>query len=161
MILCKTLNGWQQLAHLTQPATVKKWHRKAFRLFWRWKPRAGRARITREIQALIRQLSIENPLPAAGRIRDALALHGYEPLDDETIRKYTVKPRKPGKPSTTWLPFLCNHLEVCWAMDLFTVVRLHCRMLSVFIVLGHGRRQVIHFAASYHPTMAWVIRHLK
>ena len=26
-----------------------------------------------------------------------------------------VKPRKPREPSTTWVPFLRNHLDVTWA----------------------------------------------
>ena len=46
-------------------------------------------------------------------------------------------------------------------MDLFTVVTLDFRTLYVFVVLEHGRRRVIHFAASYHPSMNWVIQHLR
>jgi len=45
-----------------QPATVIRWHRTAFRLYWRRKSRGrpGRPPISREMQALIRKLSREN-----------------------------------------------------------------------------------------------------
>lgn len=33
--------GWKDLAHLMKPATVKTWHAKGFRLYWRWKSRKG------------------------------------------------------------------------------------------------------------------------
>ncbi|MDA2930050.1 hypothetical protein MYX84_08915, partial [Acidobacteria bacterium AH-259-O06] len=29
--------------------------------------------------------------------------------------------------------------------------------LYVFVVFEHGRRRVIHFSTTYHPSMAWVI----
>ena len=41
VILSKTVRGWQDLSHLMQPATVKKWHRSAYRTFWRWKSKPG------------------------------------------------------------------------------------------------------------------------
>jgi hypothetical protein len=28
-------DGWKEHAHLMQPATVKKWHTRAFRIYWR------------------------------------------------------------------------------------------------------------------------------
>ena len=31
---------WRSWAHLMQPATVKKWHTTAFRIYWRWKSRS-------------------------------------------------------------------------------------------------------------------------
>ena len=64
VILSKSVCAWQDWAHLMQPATVTRWHRTAFRLYWRWKSRAksGRRPISEEMQALIRKLSRENPL---------------------------------------------------------------------------------------------------
>ena len=129
IILSKTMRGWEDLAHLMRPATVVKWHRTAYRMFWRWKWGPGRPPISAEIQALIRRLSRENPIWSADRIHDTLAQLGYTPPDADTIRKYMVRPRKPRRPSTTWLPFLRNHLDVSWAIDLFTVVTLNFRTL--------------------------------
>ena len=113
------------------------------------------------MQALIRKLSKENPLWSAERIKDTLLLLNYSPPCADTIRKYMIKPRKPRKKSTTWLPFLRNHLDVSWAMDFFTVVTINFKMLYVFLVLDHGRRKVIHFAITKTPSMDWVIQQLR
>lgn len=112
VVLSKLVDGWEGLAHLMKPATVKRWHTSAFRSFWRWKSRRGRKPISPEMQSVIRRLSRENPLWGADRIRDTLLLLGYDAPCAETVRKYMVKPRKRRPRSTTWLPFLRNHLEV-------------------------------------------------
>ena len=106
VILPKRLDRWEDLAQVMKPATVKKWHRAAFRLYWRWKSRPGRPEVEPEMQALIRRLSTENPLWGAARIGQQLRLLGYEPPCTDTILKYMVKPRQPREPSATWLPFL-------------------------------------------------------
>ena len=47
-----------------RPETLIRWHRAGFRFYWRWKSRSqgGRPRIEADLRALIRQMSIENPL---------------------------------------------------------------------------------------------------
>ena len=161
VVLSKLLDGWEDLLHLMKPETVKRWHTKAFRLFWRWRSRPGRPPVPDEMQQLIRRLSRENPLWGPDRIRDVLLLLGYQAPCAETIRKYMVKSRKPRSPSTTWLPFLRNHSEVSWAVDLFTVTTLGFQVLYVFLVLDHARRKVLHFAITPNPTMEWVIQQLR
>ena len=48
---------------LVKPATVVKWHRQGFRIYWRWRSRCpGRPKTSAEIRALIRQMSRANPL---------------------------------------------------------------------------------------------------
>src|SRR5438445_3426207 len=48
---------------LVTPATVVQWHRKGFRLYWRWRSRCPRRpKIGVEIRALIRCMSKANPL---------------------------------------------------------------------------------------------------
>ncbi len=56
-------NGTEvQLLFLVKPETVVRWHRRGFRLFWRWKSRRlGRPTISREVIDLIRRMSRENP----------------------------------------------------------------------------------------------------
>ena len=66
------------------------------------------------MQELIRRLSREKPLWGAGRIRDTLLLLGYEAFHEDTVRKYMIRRRGSGEPSTTWLPFLRNHVDVSW-----------------------------------------------
>ena len=163
VVLSKSLDRWEDLAYLMQPATVKKWHTVAFRRFWRWKScrKGGRPPIAKEMQSLICQLSKENTLWSGERIRDTLILLQYDPPCEDAIRKYMYRPRRPRKRSTTWLPFLRNHLDVSWAIDFFTVTTLNFTTLYVVLVLDHGRREVLHFAATRHPYMDWVIQQLR
>jgi putative transposase len=51
---------WRHALVLVQPATLIRWHRQGFRLFWRWKSRPRRPRIPAELQALIHQMTHEN-----------------------------------------------------------------------------------------------------
>ena len=56
---------WRSALAIVQPATVIKWHRQGFKLYWRWKSRLrtpGRPPIQRELRDLIRRMSRENPL---------------------------------------------------------------------------------------------------
>jgi putative transposase len=57
---------------LVNPATVIQWHRRGFRLFWRWRSRSGRPSADRKIRDLIRQMSSANPLWGAPRIHGEL-----------------------------------------------------------------------------------------
>src|SRR6516165_6261957 len=52
------------LSRVVQPDTILRWHRAGFRAYWRWKSRGrpGRPRVSRELRALIRRMSKENPL---------------------------------------------------------------------------------------------------
>ena len=53
---------WRSALMIVTPATLIGWHRKAFRLFWRWKSRlVGRPRVIVEVRNLIRRLVVENP----------------------------------------------------------------------------------------------------
>jgi transposase InsO family protein len=163
VLLSKSLDKWEDLVHLMQPATVKKWHTTVFWYFWRWKSRrkGGRPPISKETQNLIYKLSKENPLWSAERIRDTLLFLNYDPPCDDTIGKYMYKSRKPRERSTAWLPFLRNHLAISWAIDFFTVTTINFATYHVFLVFDHGRRRVIHFAVTRNPSMNWVIQQLR
>jgi len=102
-----------------------------------------------------------NPLWGAGQIRDTSILFGYDAPCEDTVRKYMVKSSGPRERSTTWLPFLRNHLDTSWAMDFFTEITINFKILYVFIVLEHGRRTVVHWAATTNPLMNWVIQQLR
>ena len=115
--------------------------------------------LTKYITTFIRALL--TPKSPLGR----KAPRGREPIDEppceDTVRKYMIRPKNPREKSTTWLPFLRNHLDVSWAMDFFTVVTANFAFLYVFLVFQHGRRKVIHLATTYSPSMEWVIQQLR
>jgi len=56
------LFSWREAIVIVHPATVIRWHRLGWRIFWRWKSRAGRSRIPLEVRSLIRRMATENPL---------------------------------------------------------------------------------------------------
>jgi len=53
-----------QVLVIVQPEKGIRWHRAGFRRYWRWKSRSrgGRPQIGGELRALVRRMSIENPL---------------------------------------------------------------------------------------------------
>ena len=62
---------WKSALLIVQAETVVAWHRKGFRLFWRWKIRRGkpgRPRVSPEVRDLIRMMSRHNPRWGAPRI---------------------------------------------------------------------------------------------
>ena len=64
-------------------------------------------------------------------------------------------------PSQTWRTFLENHLGSTVAVDFFAVPTLTCRILFVFVVLAHDRRQIRHVNVTRHPTSAWTRQQLR
>src|SRR5262249_43570690 len=63
-------------------------------------------------------------------------------------------------PSGSWRAFLANHRPRIRAADLLTVQTLTLRTLYVLVFVAHGRRELVHFAVTAHPTAAWVRRQL-
>src|SRR3954451_13724845 len=55
---------WKSALIIVQAETVIAWHRKGFRLFWRWKiqyGKPGRPAVPKEVRDLIRVMSRNNP----------------------------------------------------------------------------------------------------
>ena len=150
---------WPQALHtlvLVKPATVIQWHRKGFRLYWRWRSRSGRQgrpKMCREIRALIRQMSVANPLWGAPRIHGELLKLGFV-VSQATVGRYM--PWRPAVPSPTWRSFLGNHMSETTAIDMFVVATATFRLLYTVIILGHNRRKVIHFDVTQNPTQVWL-----
>src|SRR5688572_33268686 len=68
--------------------------------------------------------------------------------------------RTTAKPNR-WLAFLNNHREVIAAFDFFTVPTLTFQTLYCCFVVEHGRRRLIHFNCTAHPTSEWVVQQLR
>src|SRR6516165_4499542 len=147
------------LAQVVQPETILRWHRTGFRAYWRLKSRGqtGRPKIDRELCDLIRRMSKENPLWGAPRIHGELLKLGFA-LAESTVSKYMVKRR--GPPSQGWRTFLRNHADAIAAIDLCVVPTLTFERLFAFLVVGHGRRQLLWFEVTRHPTAEWLARQI-
>ena len=122
VLLSRIWKQWRSALVVVKPETVIAWHRKGFRLYWRWKSRAGkcgRPCVSRETRDLIRQMSKANPLWGAPRIHGELLKLGIE-VSQATVAKYMSRQGRP--PSQTWRTFLENHVQQIVATD-FLVVR--------------------------------------
>src|ERR1700751_1277306 len=51
---------WRASVVNVRPATIVRWHRMGWRIFWRWKCRAGRPPSPPELRSLIRRMAREN-----------------------------------------------------------------------------------------------------
>ena len=151
--------GLLGLAQVVQPETMLHWHRSGFKAFWRWKSQkwAGRPKINRGLRDLIQRMSMENPLWGASRIHGELLKLGFE-VAQSTVSKYMARGRKP--PSQSWKTFLRNHAEAIAAIDMCVVPTLTFERLFAFLVMGHGRRQLLWFEVTRHPTAEWLARQI-
>src|SRR6204780_376128 len=127
---------------IIRPETLVRWHRAGFRCYWRWKsrPQGGRPQIDTELRALIRRMSVENPLWGAPRIHGELLKLGFE-VAQSSVAKYMVKRRSP--PSQGWQTFLRNHAPDIAAMDLFVVPTLGFDLLYAFVIVRLDRRDLV------------------
>ena len=64
LVLLSRWLDWRSLLTVVQPDTLIQWHRRGWRLFWRWKSRAGRPPIPIDLQRLIITMARE---PNLGR----------------------------------------------------------------------------------------------
>ena len=69
-----------------------------------------------------------------------------------------VHTRKPS--SQTWRTFLDNHVPDIAACNFFTVPTVNFRVLYVFIVLRHDRRQVVRFNVTTNPYAEWAAQQI-
>lgn len=155
-------SGWRGPLLYVQPDTVVRWQRERFRRFWARlsKPhRRGRGRpaTPSEIRRLIERMLSANPLWRAPRIHGELKMLGI-PISERTVSRIIRTLRRP--PTQTWKTFLHNHLGQTVSMDFFTVPTVTMKVLFVFIVLEHRRRQVLHFNLTDHPTAAWTAQQI-
>ena len=144
---------------IVKPDTIVRWHRAGFRLYWRWKSRrpAGRPIAPLEVRKLIREMSIANPLWGSPRIHGELLKLGID-VGQTSVAKYMARRR--GPPSQGWKTFLLNHADGIAAMDLFVVPSISFRLLYGLLIMGHGRRQIVWFGVTSHPTAEWIANQL-
>ena len=113
LMLLSRLFAWREALTIVQPDTFIRWHRKGFRLFWRWKSKPrGRPRIPAELQKLIVVMADENPTWGEERIAAELLLKLEIRVSPRTVRRYmrddTGSRRSPS--SQRWMTFV-RHLD--------------------------------------------------
>ncbi len=144
---------------IVRPETLVRWHRAGFRRYWRWKSRSGggRPQIETDLRALIRQMSMENPLWGAPRIHGELLKLGFD-VAQSSVAKYMAK--RYGPPSQGWRTFLRNHARDIAAMDLFVVSTIGFDLLYAFVIVRLDRRDLVWINVTTNPTAEWIAHQL-
>ncbi len=162
VLLAARVKNWKEALLIVKPATLLRWHRQGFRLFWKFKSRhrGGRPNLSTETIALIQHLATENRLWGAERIRGELLKLGLA-VGKRTIQEYirSVRPSKPSSP--TWATFLKMHTQDIWACDFLPVIDLWFRSVYLFFIVDLASRRVVHFGVTRCPTDAWVAQQLR
>ena len=156
---------WRRALAIVQPATLIRWHRQGFRLFWRWTSTPGRPRLPADLQALIRRMARENPSWGEERIANELLLKLGLRVSPRTVRKYLPRHLNHGPQKRTtsqrWRTFVRNHAQAIVACDFCVVVTATFRILYVFVVMEHSTRRILHANVTAHPTAQWTMQQLR
>jgi hypothetical protein len=125
---------------VVRPEIILRWHRAGFKVFWRWKfrNRAGRPKIDWSLRDLTQRLSRENRLWGASRFHDELQMLGSRPVDGLEMHGVSLE-----STSLVWKKFLRNHAEAIAVIDMCVAPAVTFDLLFAFLVLGHGRRQLL------------------
>ena len=161
ILLSRFWNNWREALAIVKPDTVVRWHKKGFKLFWKFKSRPkgpGRPPISPEIRDLILKMAKANPLWGAPRIHGELLKLGIE-ISERTVSNLMPR-RDANPPSQTWRTFLKNHMKNMVSIDFFTVPTATFRILFVLVVLRHSRRQVVHYNVTPNPTARWTAQQI-
>jgi len=157
ILACRWVPRWRQCLLVVQPATVLGWHRRGWTAYRRWRSRrrtgGGRPRIGGELRALIRRMTLENPLWGQRRVQAELTRLGFT-VSARTVATYKRRPYD-GVPSPSWREFLTRQAKDIWACDFFSVRTIFFQTLDVFFVMRHETRQIVQVRVTRHPTAAW------
>ncbi len=120
----------------------------------------GRKKISKEIRDLIFLMVAENPTWGAPRIHSELLMLGFE-VSERTVSRWIRQAPRDSEPAKRWLSFLRNHREAIAAMDFFTVPTITFSVRYCFFIISHGRRRILHFNGTQHPTSTWIVQQLR
>jgi putative transposase len=156
---------WRRALVMVQPATLIRWHRQGFRGLWRWRSKAGRPALPKDLQTLIRRMALENPTWGQERIANELLLKLGLKVSPRTVCTYMPDhcvggPGKRGQ-SQRWSTFLRNHAKGIIVCDFCVVVTATFRVLYVFVMIEHASRRLLHVNVTAHPTAQWTIQQLR
>lgn len=165
VFLSKHLENWRNSLVMVKPDTVIRWHRTAFKFYWKQKSKKlGRPTISTATIHLIERVHKENPLLSPEKIHERLRILGIDkPPAPNTIAKYLPSTRKPPseKQVQSWKTFLQNHQQETWATDFFTIPTLTFNVFYVLVIIHHKTRKIIHFGVTTNPTAEWTIQQFR
>jgi transposase InsO family protein len=164
LVALSRLFEWRSVLTVVKPDTLIRWHRKGFRLFWRWQSRPrGRPRVPPELQRLIAEMAAANRTWGEQRIANELLLKLGIQVSPRTVRRYmpTRRPPRLGSQTQLWSTFVRNHASAVLACDFFVVISATFRAFYVFVVLEVGTRRIRHWNVTEHPTAEWTTQQFR
>jgi transposase InsO family protein len=102
----------------------------------------------------------ENVTWGAPRVHAELLKLGFC-VSERTVSRYMPKREASPDAIERWKSFLRNHRNGIAAMDLFTVPTASFRLLYVFFVIDHSRRQILHVNVTTNPGSDWIVQQLR
>ena len=165
LALWSRLFDWKNGLVIVKPETLIGWHRKGFKLLWRWKSQAGRPRLPENIRKLIVRMALENPTWGQARVAAELSLKLGIHVSPRTVRAYwPPEPDQRGPQRTSsqhWKTFVRNHAHAIVACDFLVVVTARFRILYVFLLMEVGTRRIVHCNFTAHPTAEWTLQQFR
>src|ERR1017187_8746613 len=165
LVLWSQLFEWKEALIVVTPRTFVRWHRKGFKLYWRWKSRGGRPPPPKDIRQLIARMVKENVTWGEERVADELSLKLGIYVSPRTVRKYWPKqPERAGRTRTSsqhWKTFVKNHARGIVACDFLVAVTARFQVLYVFLAMEVGSRRILHHNVTAHPTVAWTLQQFR
>src|SRR5271157_4181027 len=146
LVLWSRLFDWKAALMVVTPSTFVRWHRKSFKLYWRWKSRGGRPALPKDIRQLIARMVRENITWGEERVADELSLKLGILVSPRTVGKYWPKQpdgsRRRGASSQHWRTFVKNHAQSIVACDFLVAVTIKFQVLYVFVAMELGSRRI-------------------
>ena len=154
---------WRNALVVVKPETLIRWHRKGFRLFWRWKvPPDGTASSAERSPSVDPSNGLREPDLGRETHRQRVETEAGIRVSPRTVGKYRAQgPRRQPDPGHRWLTFVRNHAQAIVACDFFVVVTVRFRILYVFVLMELGRRRILHVNVTYHPSAEWTQQQLR
>ena len=165
LVLWSRFFEWKEALVIVKPETLIGWHRRGFKLFWKWKCRVGRPRLPGNIRQLIVRMVRENPTWGEERVAAELSVKLRILVSPRTVRSYWPSPPSPRGARRTssqhWRTFVHNHAECLVACDFLVAVTARFRVLRVFVVMEVGSHQILHYNVTAHPTAGWTLQQFR
>lgn len=159
--LARLFDSWREALVVVKPETLLRWHRRAWKLFWRIKSRGGRPPLPRNVRVLIEEMARDNPW-GEDRIAAELSTKLGITVSPATVRKYLRRPKSSGpRGDQCWSTFVRNHASTTIACDFCTAVTATFHLLYVFVVMEVGSRRILHIGVTAHPTAEWTLQQLR
>jgi hypothetical protein len=164
LVVLAGLIDWRAALTVVKPETLIRWHWKGFRLFWRWKSKGrGRPPLPIDMQDLIAAMARANATWGEERIAAELQLKLGIHVSPRTVRRYMPRggPPHDRRSPQRWSTFVRNHAGAMLACDFFVTVTASFRLLYVFVVLEVGKRRIVHWNVTKHPTAEWTVQQFR